>query len=463
MAGETKRYEVEGRKIAVLGLGRSGEAACRFLKTRGAIVLGSDIRKRDDTKKAAKSLEEIGVTIELGVHSNQILSSDLIVVSPGIPWDRDILKQARKSKIPVVSEIEIASSFLKCPIVAITGTNGKSFTTSLMGAILKEDGRKVAVGGNTAPGRPLTAIVDENPEIVVAEVSTFQLEGIDGFHPWIGILTNLSPDHLDRHMDFETYALLKSRLFHNQIGEDFAILNGDDPDVIRYTSEILSKKIYFSRRRRMKGGVFIEEEHVISIGKEETKVCDVELFPFKANFYLENYLAAITAALIIGVKSQNLIRAIKTFGGMPHRMEEVLEHNGVKFVNNSMCTNPTACARSFEAFEDPVLLIAGGKEKRVNPAIMVEAIKKNAKLIFLIGDVSEKLTIMLKKKGVDSVWAVPSMDAAVEMAIAMSQPGDTVLFSPGFASFDMYRDFQERGDAFKAAVRKFTGKETAKG
>ncbi|MCH7760656.1 UDP-N-acetylmuramoyl-L-alanine--D-glutamate ligase [candidate division TA06 bacterium] len=456
---EKKHYEVEGRKVAVLGLGRSGEAACRFLRSRGAIVFGSDIRNRAETKAVASSLEEIGVSVELGIHSNQILTSDFIVVSPGIPWDREILQQARKAKITVVSEIELASSFLTCPMIAVTGTNGKSFTTALIGEILKEDGRKVAVGGNTAPGIPLSAVVDQNPEIVVAEISTYQLEGIDGFHPWVGILTNLSPDHLDRHKNFEEYAQLKGRLFHNQTGEDFAILNGDDPDVILFTSEILSKKIYFSRRRRMKGGVFVEGDKVISVGREETTVCELENLPFKAEFYLENYLAAITASLIARVEKENLIRALQTFQGLPHRMEEVLTLRGVRFVNNSMCTNPTACARSFEPFEEPILLIAGGKEKRVNPSVMVEAIKRRAKVTLLIGEVSVKLEGMLRKRGVDSVWVVPSLEVAVEMGFSLASPGDTVLFSPGFASYDMFRDFQERGDVFMEAVRKLEGKD----
>ena len=209
----------------------------------------------------------------------------------------------------------------------------------------------------------------------------------------------------------------------------------------------------------MKGGVFLEEDRVISASKEETVVCGLETLPFKADFFVENYLAGITASLIMRVKRESLLRGLRNFRGLPHRMEEFMTLRGVKFVNNSMCTNPVACARSFEAFEEPVLLIAGGKEKRVNPSIMVEAIKRCAKVTILVGEVAEKLGKMLKKKGVKFVWAVPSLEAAVEMSFALAKPGDTVLFSPGFASFDMFKDFQERGDAFKKAVQNLEGKE----
>ena len=444
--------DVKGKRFSVIGLGRSGVHAAKLLTRKGARVLASDVKKKSELAGIAPELEKLGVEIEYGGHSERILEADGIVVSPGVASDLPILQKGRKGGLPIISEIELAYSFLKCRIVAVTGTNGKTTTAALIAHILHKGGVRSAVGGNMAPGEPLSALVGKDLECAVVEVSTFQLETIRDFRPFIGVLTNIAPDHLDRHKSFEEYKMLKARLFSNQGAEDYAVLNRDDEDVMSISHSLKSRRLVFSLRQVAEDGVWVDGRDIhFRIEGRSGRVCSTRDVKLRGEFNLENSLAASAACLLLGVKKEVIRQGLATFKGVVHRLEEVGEVGGVRFVNNSMCTNPTAAFRSLTAFTEPLILIMGGKDKGFETNLMVEAAVRRAKRVILIGEAAARLASELKREEYDNYELAASMEEAVKKAYSASSRGDVVLLSPGFASFDMFANFEERGDAFKEA------------
>lgn len=442
----------------MVGLGRSGRAAARLLVKEGARVVGTDIKPREELGPDVAELENSGVSLALEGNPIEVAQdADCLIVSPGVPEGSALLREARQRAIPVIGEIEFAYLFLEHhPIVAVTGTNGKTTTTAMIGEIFKEAGRRAWVGGNMAPGEPLSeiALKTKQGDVIVAEVSTFQLESIERFRPKVGVLTNITPDHLDRHPDFSSYARLKARLFENQTAEDWAVLNADDPNVVSATQGIRSHKIWFSSKQVPSNGVGLEGGAILSsLGDEKATLLKAGELKLRGMHNVENAMAASAVALTFGISADAVRMALNRFQGVPHRLEEVARIKGVLYVNNSMCTNPAAGARSLEAFGEPVVLIAGGKEKGLDLSPFYEVIQRKAKAVILIGENAFKMKQDLARGGFEATVMAATMEEAVNLASTQASAGDVVLLSPGCASFGQFTDFMDRGEQFKAAVK----------
>jgi len=439
------------KRISVMGLGRSGIACAKLLKDRGFEVFASDINYKEI--ELVRSILGNGIEIELGKNSEKILDSNMIVVSPGIPLSHPIILKARKIGLPVVGELEMASRFIPEGIttIAITGTNGKTMTAFMIQKILEKGNKTSIVTGNASPGIPLSGALTyiKDGTLPIIEVSTFQLETIKEFHPNIAVLLNISPDHLDRHSKFDDYVKLKAKIFVNQGANDFGILNFDDELVKEIGGGLSSQKIFFSKRNR--SDAYIENNNIVW---RDAPVCNIKELAFKGDFFLEDVLAAVAVAKTLDVNTENLRQGLLDWSGVPHRLEFVAEKRGVKFINNSMCTNPVAFSKTLLSFRKPLILIAGGKSKRIDYTEMLDAIIKGAKSTILLGEVKLELKSLLVKKGYRRVICANSMEEAVRQAFAIAFPGDTVLLSPGFASFDLFTDFQERGEKFKEVVKR---------
>lgn len=448
---------LKGRKVLVVGLGRSGVAAARLLQTHGAHVTVTDQKSQDELKEQVAALSGLPIRFQLGRHeTSSFLSSDLIVVSPGVSIHGPSIQAAEAQGIPVIGEIELAARFISAPILAITGTNGKSTTTTLVGEIFKTAGKKVFIGGNL--DRPLSEAAAEphgSWDFVVAEVSSFQLERVKSFRPKIGAYLNLTPDHLDRHGSLKAYAMLKARLFENQGSEDFAVLNADDPEVSKVSRSLRSQVVWFSRMRSMDHptghGVYLDGPDIVStIGRKRSvfKRSDLRL---KGVHNLENVLAAIAVAQLAGCDDNAIAKTLKQFSGLEHRLEWVCEKDGVTYINDSKGTNIGAAIRSLESFSEPIIWIAGGREKGTDFSVLCEIVQSRVKEAIFYGEARDKLM-----KALDSatrIKEVKKLSEAVVLAASIAVPGDVVLLSPACASFDQFRDFEERGKAFKDAVK----------
>jgi UDP-N-acetylmuramoylalanine--D-glutamate ligase len=438
--------ELKGKRVTVLGLGRSGIAVSKLLISKGAVVFGSDAGHPDVSIK--------GLNFEKGKHTERIFESELIVVSPGIPQNHPILEEARQRGIEIVGEIELASMIFEGRLIAVTGTNGKTTTCALINEMLKEGGYNTGLGGNISPGIPLSEAIMNSGEdvIMVAEVSTFQLETVKDFKPFIGIVTNISPDHLDRHKDFETYVQLKRKLFVNQDSNDYCILNYDQ-DITRETEKGVKSKVYFfSTKEAIENGTYLSDDIVYYNNQKESimlfRKSDVLL---EGMHNLENVLAASTASLLVGCDRDSIKRTVKSFTGVPHRLEFVREIRGIKFINNSMCTNPVAFKRSIESLNTPFVLICGGRNKNLELENMVKPITK-ASYTVVIGECAQSLALYLQKLNYNRFTIAETMDKATELAYEHASRGDTVILSPGGSSFDMFKNFEDRGNCFKESV-----------
>ncbi|MFH2013071.1 MAG: UDP-N-acetylmuramoyl-L-alanine--D-glutamate ligase [Pseudomonadota bacterium] len=450
--------KIKDNKFLVVGLGKSGVACARFLKERGGIVTATDDKTIDNLGEDVKKLKEHGVKIEAGGHNiESFLDCDLIVLSPGVPMSIEPIKEAKKKGIEVISEIELAYYFIKNPIVAITGSNGKTTTTSMVGHILERSRKKVFVGGNI--GNPLIeyAEVGKEAEYVVAEISSFQLEGIRRFRPKVAIMLNISPDHLDRYLSYQDYIAAKARIFLNQRKGDLAILNADDSMVLEMTNSFKDVgKIYFSQKKRMDKGIYLDGKSIISEISGQKNSYSTEFFKVRGVHNIDNFMASIAAAEVCGCNPEDIQEALNSFNGVEHRMEFVEEISGVKYYNDSKATNVGAVEKALESFEQPIILIAGGRDKGTGYESLSKLVKERVKKLILIGEAREiifetlgPLTQTLKKD---------TLEEAVEMAWTKSSPGDIVLLSPACSSYDMFNNYEERGERFKTIVRRLKSK-----
>ncbi len=448
-------YCLQGRRVTILGLGRSGRAAAELAAALGGTVFVSDQGRLDE--KSQEWLEQRGFAYEEGEHSRRALEADVLVLSPGIRPGIPILEEARSLGIEVIGEIELAYRASRARLVAVTGTNGKSTTTSMIGHLLNSLGRRCLVGGNLAPGQPLCLLAKEaGPEdIIAAEVSSFQLESIVDFRPAVAVVTNLTPDHLDRHSDLEAYARAKARILENQREGDAAVLNADDQNLKKYFMP-RAAVYYFSSRERPAQGAWSDGRRIFfSREGKDVEVMSCADLPLPGRHNLENALAAVAAAAALGGDLGAMGRALASFAGVPHRLELVARHDGVAYVNNSMCTNPAAGARSLEAVSGPVVVIAGGREKNLDMGPYLEAIAQRAKAVVLLGEARENMAAGLRRLGYHNIFLVRDLAEAVSQAKDLAAGQGTVLFSPGCSSFDMFRDFEERGEAFRQEVEKW--------
>ncbi len=445
---------IKGKKVSVIGAARSGLAVAKLLKRLNADVFISDVKKIEEIKYVkftTNELDLLGIKYEFGGHSDRVFDCDFIVISPGVPSSADIVVKAKNMGIKVLSEIEVASWFCKAPIVAVTGTNGKTTTTSLIGFILKNAGFKTIVAGNIgAPFSDFVLDVDEE-SVVVLEVSSFQLDHIETFKPKVAVLLNITPDHLDRYASFGDYILSKFRIFKNQKENDFAVYNYDDEIVQPYVESLNLIKMPFSVVERLPVGAFIDDGYIVlKFENKEERIAKMGEIKIRGIHNVYNSLAAALAARAMEVKDEIIRESLKAFEGVAHRLEFVREINGVKFINDSKATNVNSLWYALESFDEPIILIAGGRDKGNDYSKVYDLVKKKVKLIVAIGESKEK--IYNEFKTLTNVVKVNSMEEAVKISFENAIPGDVVLLSPACASFDMFDDYEHRGEVFKKLV-----------
>ncbi len=447
-------FPVSGKRAVVVGGGRSGVAAALLLRERGAEVTLTDVRS---TIADVGRLQEAGIALELGYHDSRTLrGADLVVVSPGVPWHLPILDDAREAGVTIVGEIELASRWLQGRLIAITGTKGKSTTTTLVGRMLQAAGMTAGVGGNI--GHALTLQVpDSTPSSIhVVEVSSFQLEGIETFHPWIAAILNFSPDHLDRHASVEEYAAAKQRVFANQGPEDWTVVNAGDEGAVALAAASRGQRAWFSLDTPVQEGVTVADGWISYVAPDR----QVPLVPLTAvrlfgRHLLADVVAAAAIARLAGAPATAMVRAVEEFTGLEHAMELVAEHRGVRFVNDSKATNVDSARRAIESFEAGVVAIIGGRFKGGDLRDLREPLREHGRAVVAIGEARKRVHDALDD--VVTVRDAASMHEAVERAVELALPDGPVLLAPACASFDMFTDYAERGRVFKEEVRRLVG------
>jgi UDP-N-acetylmuramoylalanine--D-glutamate ligase len=448
MAGS---FELRGKRVLVVGLARTGVATSLFCAARGAIVTATDTRTENAIGEALPQLRAAGVHLELGGHSKEIfLKQDLIIPSPGVPADAPLLQTARLNGITSWSEIELAGRFLKGRLIGITGSNGKTTTTSLIEHILRSAGVPTILAGNI--GTPLISIVEQTNDrtIAVAELSSFQLELIETFRPNISVFLNLTPDHLDRHHTFEAYGAAKTRIFENQTEADSAVLNADDPATTKH-APAKPQVFWFSRKQRVAQGAFVREAEIIfrREGKDES-VLKIQDIPLAGAHNVENVLAAVAATRLAGVEAAAIAKGVRSFSGVEHRLEFVAEIGGVRYYNDSKATNVDATLKALDAFPRRILVILGGKDKGSDYTLLQAPLREKAILALLIGAAADKIEKQIA--GSVAIERVGTIERAVEIASHAARPGDIVLLAPACASFDQFDNYEHRGRVFKDLV-----------
>jgi UDP-N-acetylmuramoylalanine--D-glutamate ligase len=450
--------KLTNRQALVVGMAKSGIAATRFLLDQGAKVTVCDSSTEKKLEKSLQLLADWPITIVTGHYPQVDKKYDLIVMSPGVPLTIKPVEQARKLGIPVIGELELVQHFCPAPVVAITGTNGKTTTTALTGEVLKDGHREVVVGGNIG-----VTILEQLAQItaksvVVAEVSSFQLETTASFKPIVAAILNITPDHLDRHLSFANYVEAKSKIFANQEAGDFLVLNYDQKELRQMAKDARGKVIFFSRRHNLEEGVFVSDEQVVAVVNGTwQKICAVKEIGLRGSHNLENCLAATAIALAMEVAPDHIRETLAVFPGVAHRLEPVTVINGVEYINDSKGTNPDATAKALAAFTQPIILIAGGKDKGGSFDELLMQGKKKIKSLVVLGETAPKLYEAALNVGITAVYLAPSFPQAVETAAKLAIPGDVVLLSPACASWDMFDSYEERGDLFKQLVRKLGG------
>src|SRR5579863_6097716 len=443
--------ELNGKRVLVVGLGKSGVASALFLKKHGARVAVSDTKSGDELRNEIPVLLDNGITVETGGHGERTFrGQDLIVVSPGVPVDAPPLTQARSLGESVIGEIELAAQFLPGPLVAITGSNGKTTTTTLAGEIMTAAGFPTLVGGNI--GTPAISLAERaKPEtVIVLEVSSFQLETIATFRPKVAVVLNVTPDHLDRHRTFEIYADAKARLFENQEPADFTVLNLDDPTCVAMAARTRAQVFWFSRLKEVKQGAWVHDgKSLFRDAKGQREILEVSDIPLKGAHNLENILAAVCAGALMGCAPDKIRQAVRDFKAVEHRLEFVATIRGVDYYNDSKATNVDATIKALESFPANIHLILGGKDKGSDYSVLNELLRQRVKRVYTIGAAAAKIESQIK--GPEVVHA-ETLENALRKANAVAQPGDVVLLAPACASFDQFKSYEHRGKVFKEIV-----------
>ena len=445
--------DVKGKRVLVVGLGKSGVASALFLESRGARVTVSDSKSEEQLRQEIPSLLDRGIVVETGKHGERTFrDQDLIVVSPGVPYEVPQLQQARRLGIPVVGEIELAAQFLTGTIIAITGSNGKTTTTTLAGEVIASGGSKTLVGGNI--GTPAITFVDQSsPDTwVVLEISSFQLETVETFRPHIAAILNITPDHLDRHGSMENYIAAKARIFENQTAEDFAVLNADDERTATLANGLKPQVLWFSRKQEVERGAFVRNGEIIFRDvKGERAIMPANEMSLKGAHNLENVLAAVVIGMVAGVEPAKIRRAVRDFKAVEHRLEYVATVRGVEYYNDSKATNVDATIKALESFPGGIHLILGGKDKGSDYRLLNDLLRERVRRVYTVGAAAEK--IQLHIGDVVPITSAGTLDIAVRKAAEQAQMGDIVLLAPACASFDQFNSYEERGRVFKDLVQ----------
>jgi UDP-N-acetylmuramoylalanine--D-glutamate ligase len=458
--------ELSGTRVTVVGLARSGVAAARLLQEAGARVTVADQKDRAELRAALEQLDQSRIGIAVGGgYETALDSADLVVISPGVPYRMEALERVRRRGVKVVSELELASRFLSVPILAVTGTNGTSTTVTLIGKMLHEGGRRVFVGGNIgtalseAAVRSLRAAKLGEPcpyEYLVVEVSSFQLETVERFHPWIAAVLNVTVDHQDRYDSIDEYVAAKNRIFENQTRTDYALFNLDDARVAALRHGAKARMLGFTKTRALPpdlaGGTYLDGDRIVTTATGQRQdICGRDEIRIIGNHNVENAMAAATFAVLSGCQPDAVRRVLREFPGLEHALEIVRERRGVRFVNDSKGTNVDATLKALESIEQPIWLIAGGRDKGGDFSRLAPAIRQRVKRLILIGEAAPLIANAVQ--GYQPVERVSTLRDAVELAAAGAVAGEVVLLSPACASFDMFADYQDRGRQFKALVQ----------
>ena len=447
---------LKNKKGVVIGLARSGVAVAQFASLRGAKVTVTDLKPKSELQSSLKLLAPYKkIKYELGRHPlKTLLVADFFVVSPGVPLTNPLIEQALKKNKKVMSEIEFAFQFISVPLVAVTGTNGKTTTTMMIGEMLKNTKKSVFVGGNIGNALTNMLLSKEKYQIAVAEVSSFQLEHVEHFQPKIALILNLTPDHLDRHGSMENYRKIKGRIFQNQRATDVLILNADDDLVKTYAAETRSKVYFFGKGGLSEGqeGVYYKDGRFYlktkDLGREQYVTDQVKV---KGYHNKENFMASLLAAKLLKCSSEAIQTTLNTFQGVPHRLEYVKTRGYVEFYNDSKATNPCSVMCSLESFDRPLILIMGGRDKGCEFEILRPLIQQKVKTLILLGEAKEKINRAIGDY--TETFLVGTLEEALFMAYQKSRAGDVILFSPGCSSFDMFKNYEDRGDRFKELLR----------
>jgi UDP-N-acetylmuramoylalanine--D-glutamate ligase len=440
--------DLKGKKVLVIGLARTGSECARFLARQGAGAMVSDVRPEDEHKPAMEALAGLPISYRFGAEDISWLAGvDCVIPSPGVAMENPLLREAAALHIPVLSEIELACRFFQPPLVAITGTNGKSTTTTLVGEMIKANGQKVFVGGNL--GEPFIGAVSEDWDWGVVEISSFQLEWVETFRPRIAALLNITEDHLDRYATFSDYCRAKERIFQAQTGDDFAVINRDDPRVWNMRKRINARVVSFGLSE-LKDGVFTTANEIVWRDGENEERFPLQRVKLHGVHNVENMMAAVAIAKCAGISRAVIQEILGSFPGLEHRLEFVRQRNGVRYYNDSKGTNVGAVVKSLASFADPVVLLAGGVDKGGDYAPLTDGIKQKVRRLVLFGAAKEIIARALG--GLTETVMVDDIQAAVRDAASHARAGDVVLLSPACSSFDQFRNYAERGQIFKRLV-----------
>src|SRR5580658_3560653 len=444
--------DLRNKRVLVVGLGKSGVASALFLRSRGARVTVSDAKPEAELRDEILLLLEHGITVETGGHGDRTFrGQDLIVVSPGVPVDAPQLVQARHLGEPVIGEIELAAQFLSGPIAAITGSNGKTTTTSLAGEIIAAGNFSTLVGGNI--GTPAISFVDQaGPATwIVLEVSSFQLETIVEFRPRLHVILNITPDHLDRHKTFANYVNAKARVFENQGADDFTVLNADDPSAAGLCDRTHAHLLWFSRKKEIERGAFVRGTHIyFRDGRNEREVMPLAEVQLKGAHNLENVLAGVAIGSLVGCQPEQIRHAVRTFKAVEHRLEFVGRVAGVDYYNDSKATNVDATVKALESFPANIHLILGGRDKGSDYSVLNELLRQRVKRVYTIGAAAAKIESQIR--GAAEIDHAETLENAVRRASESAAPGDVILLAPACASFDQFKSYEHRGRVFKETV-----------
>ncbi len=447
--------DFKDKVVLVVGLARSGLSAAKVLTGLGAKVIANDIKDKDQLGEVYQELDSIGVEWALGIRPCLLYTSPSPrVISPAIAIDSPFVQKAISMGIEVISEVELAYRLCKAPIVAITGTNGKTTTTALVGEIFKAVPKQTYVVGNI--GIPFVGIANQTQKshIVVVEISSFQLEAMPTFHPRVAAVLNVTEDHLNRHKTMENYINLKASIFKNSTQSDWAILNADDPISVSIAQKTKAQVLLFSRTKKLSKGAWVEEDWlVLDVGQGKERVCKTQDIFIPGPHNLENALAASLITRVMGVSARTIADVLKVFRGVEHRIELVETIDGITFYNDSKGTNIDATIKAIDSMTAPTVLIAGGYDKGSSFEALIDACGEIVSHIVVLGQTSDKIIKAAKDKGFQNVYKVDSLEEGVKKAFSLVLPGGNVLLSPACASWDMFKDFEERGRVFKEAVK----------
>ncbi len=442
------------KKVLVIGLARSGVAAAKVLAEHGARVWAADSKAKDELDLSALA----GTTVEVLAGSYpdvRALQPDFLVLSPGVPHSIPPIQAAKELGIPLWSEIELAYRLTEARIAAITGTNGKTTTTALLGQILQDAGIGSVVAGNIGKAMTQETANIAPGDIIVAEVSSFQMECIHQFRARVAVILNLTPDHLDRHGTFANYAAAKARVLENQQAGDWAVLNYDDRAVREMGALTRGRPLYFSQKEDLVEGLCLKGDWLVIRDRgHEVRVIDRREIFIRGAHNLENTMAAAGAAWALGIRPEQIASTLKNFRGVAHRQEYVAEIGGVRYINDSKGTNPEASIKALQAFDEPIVLIAGGKNKGCDFSEFMSVARTKAKELVLVGMAAAEMEEAARRQGIERINRASGFAEAVEMAAGLASPGDVVLLSPACTSWDMFKSFEERGELFKELVRK---------